>query len=152
MYYSTTTYGLRRIWCIHQIRLPGGAVRIYPPWLHTYELTSKRTIVSIDCLPVHELNNQRLSVLGMKSRRPYRLVVSKKVWYALAKCYLCFVFLLWRRQQRPWRPPGRPVAAFSGFAWSHQNAQSGNATCDVLPRWRGRRICRQKCYILFFRS
>ena len=83
--------------------------------------------------------------------------VSKKVRYALAKCYLCFVFSSWWRRRRPWRPPGRygasthPVAAFSGFAWSHQNAPSSDVTRDVLPRRHGRRICRQKCYILFFR-
>ena len=47
-------------------------------------LRNKRTIVSFDCLPVHELNNQRLSVLGMKSRRPYRLVQIQQI-----KAFLC---------------------------------------------------------------
>ncbi len=43
-------YGLRRIWCFHQIRLPRGAVRIfYPTWLRTYN-DSKLY------LSVHELN------------------------------------------------------------------------------------------------
>ncbi len=63
-----------------------------------------------------------------------------------------------RWQQRwPWRPPGQygvstcPVAAFRGFAWSHQYAPSSDVPRAVLPLRHGHHNRRWICYILFFR-
>ena len=52
---------------------------------------------------------------------------------------LCCVFTGWRRRW-PWHPSGRynastrPMAAYSGFAWSHWYAPSGDVPCIVSSR------------------
>ncbi len=58
--------------------------------------------------------------------------------------FLCFI---WNCQ--PWRPPGQygvgtcPLAASSGFAWSHECAPLGNVHCPVSPQLHGDQNRRQ---------
>jgi hypothetical protein len=53
---------------------------------------------------------------------------------------LCYTQRRWRWS---WRPPGqdgvstRPMVAYSGFAWSHQYAPSGDMPRSVSPRRHG---------------
>ncbi len=55
---------------------------------------------------------------------------------------VCCVLLL-GQYQRPWQPPGQygagthPMAASSGFPWSHGYAPSGNVVRVVLPQRHG---------------
>ncbi len=55
----------------------------------------------------------------------------------------------------PWRPPGRygtstrPMAASSGFAWSHRYAPSGDMPRAVSPWRHGCRNCRRIRYIVY---
>ncbi len=85
---------------------------------------------------------------------PFRV---PKVTTSLGKKYnKCCVFTRWRRRW-PWRSSGRynastrPMAAYSGFAWSHQYALLGNVPRVVSPRRHGRRNHRQICYIVYKR-